>query len=214
MKLMSRRSWSRAAVHAVALAILLPAPAPMAAQRGAAPAEASLIYLVRHAERAQDDPRDPRLAPAGEARAEELARVLAGAPLTGVFSTDLRRTRATARPVAAAHGLEVEVYDSRPAGLAALAAELRARPGHHLVVGHSNTTPELVGLLGGDPGPPIPESEYDRLYVVLVWPAAGPVGTETPGSPPGGNAAPGGVTSTLLRYGARSGAAPAGGDAW
>ena len=41
--------------------------------------------------------------------------------------------------------------------------------GRHLVVGHSNTVPELVALLGGDGGPPIDEAgEYDRLYVVTL----------------------------------------------
>ena len=55
--------------------------------------------------------------------------------------------------------------------------------GRHLVVGHSNTTPELVTLLGGSPGTPIEEAdEYDRLYLVEVSPH-------------------GDVGSTLLRYG-------------
>lgn len=39
------------------------------------------------------------------------------------------------------------------------------------MVGHSNTTPELVSILGGEPGPPIDEaSEYDRLYVLVPAP--------------------------------------------
>ena len=53
-----------------------------------------------------------------------------------------------------------------------LAAALLSSPGRHLVVGHSNTTPELVGLLGGDPSSPIPEDEYDRLYVVRHQPGS------------------------------------------
>jgi hypothetical protein len=40
------------------------------------------------------------------------------------------------------------------------------------VVGHSNTTPELAGLLGGDPGSPISEDEYDRLYAICRRPGA------------------------------------------
>ena len=62
--------------------------------------ESSVIYLVRHAERADDHPTDPTLSPEGEARATELARLLADAPLTRVFSTDLRRTMSTAAPTA------------------------------------------------------------------------------------------------------------------
>jgi hypothetical protein len=35
------------------------------------------------------------------------------------------------------------------------------------VVGHSNTTPERVSLLGGQPTP-IAETEFDRLYQVII----------------------------------------------
>ena len=48
--------------------------------------------------------------------------------------------------------------------------------GNHLVVGHSNTPPMLVEALGGAPGGPIGEDEYDRLYVVTLAPD-GPVHT-------------------------------------
>ena len=62
--------------------------------------------------------------------------------------------------------LEVEIYDHRR--LDALIERLRREGGRHLVVGHSNTTPELVAALGGDPVSPIDEMEYDRLYIVTV----------------------------------------------
>lgn len=143
----------------------------------------SVIYLVRHAERAQDHPQDPTLSDEGDLRAVELARLLANAPLTRIFSTQYRRTMETAAPTAQAHGLEVESYDPRGPGLQAVAEQLRTTPGHHLVVGHSNTTPQLVAALGGDPVSAVDEMEYDRLYLVVVAPT-------------------GEVTSTLLRFGA------------
>ena len=50
-----------------------------------------------------------------------------------------------------------------------LADTIKARGGRHLVVGHSNTTPAMVEILGGDSGSPIVEEyEYDRLYVVSI----------------------------------------------
>jgi hypothetical protein len=61
--------------------------------------------------------------------------------------------------------LEVSLYDA--SDLAPFAEELLSTPGTHLVVGHSNTTPELVKALGGNPGPSIQSLEYDRLYMVL-----------------------------------------------
>jgi hypothetical protein len=54
-----------------------------------------------------------------------------------------------------------------------LADELISSPGRCLVVGHSDTTPELVRLLGGEPGPVIADDEYDRLYLLVYRPGVG-----------------------------------------
>lgn len=149
------------------------------------------VYLVRHAEKMSDS-RDPALSGAGRARAETLARVLKDTAVRHVHSSDYTRTRDTAGPVAKSHGLQVRLYD--PSDLPSIAASLLSAGGRHLVVGHSNTTPALVGLLGGAPGEPIEEkSEYDRLYVITV----------------GGD---GKAQTTLLRYGAPATPEPAGGS--
>jgi broad specificity phosphatase PhoE len=145
--------------------------------------EEVLVFLVRHAERADDGgmapEEDPHLSPAGEERAEALARMLEDAGITHIHSTDYLRTRETAAPLAAVTGLPVSLYDS--GNLAAFAAELLATPGRHLVVGHSNTTPDLVTALGGDPRGAIDSMEYDRLYMLSIG--------------------PGGVETVLLRFG-------------
>lgn len=59
------------------------------------------------------------------------------------------------------------LYDSSE--LEGLAERLRATPGRHLVSGHSNTTPRLARLLGGDSSD-MADHEYDRLYVVSLNP--------------------------------------------
>jgi phosphohistidine phosphatase SixA len=140
--------------------------------------ESTIVFLVRHAERADDHPGqalsamdpamagDPPLSPEGRRRADLLAQTLADANLTHIHSTDTRRTRETAAPTSNRTGVEVNLYDAED--LTGMARALSSTPGRHLVVGHSNTTPELVGLLGGDPGPPIQGLEYDRLYVVSL----------------------------------------------
>ena len=150
-----------------------PAPAPTAAP---APAmSGSVIYLVRHAETTGEG-EDPALSAAGEARAAALTRLLGQVPLDAVYSTDTQRTRQTAQAIASGHGLEINLYDHRR--LADLAATLRAHPGRYLVSGHSNTTPPLVELLGGDPGPELDHTwEYDRLYVLMLPAGGGPVAT-------------------------------------
>lgn len=143
-----------------------------------------VIYLVRHAEKASSD-KDSELTKAGRARALALARTLGDAGIETIHSTDFKRTRETAAPLAERLGLEIRIYDWDE--MEALATDLLCAGGRHLVVGHSDTTPELVGLLGGEPGPAVDErGEYDRLYVVTV----GPDGT---------------VTTILLRYGEPTG---------
>jgi phosphohistidine phosphatase SixA len=134
--------------------------------------EETLVFLVRHAERADDggmaSEEDPHLSAAGEERAEVLARMLKDAGITHIHSSDYLRTRETAAPLAAATGLDVSTYDARD--LESFAAELLATPGRHLVVGHSNSTPELVAALGGEPYGEIESMEYDRLYLVSICP--------------------------------------------
>jgi len=86
-------------------------------------------------------------------------------PLTRIYSSDYIRTRDTAAPLAAAKGLNVKIYN--PRDLEGLSERLLNETGHIVVVGHSNTTPELSQLLGGESGPPFVEAtEYDRLYIL------------------------------------------------
>lgn len=141
-------------------------------------ADATVVVVVRHAEKGNDDPRDPALSPDGEARAKALAATLAGAGLDAVYATQYRRTRQTAAPAADAAGLPVQVRpidaDNAAGYGASLLREIRALPAGStvLVVGHSNTVPLLVEAFAGTAGPAMPESEFDR-YTVVVLPADG-----------------------------------------
>lgn len=155
------------------IAVLLSSPGHTAAQEeSTAP---TVVYLVRHAERAENGTSDPPLSVAGQIRVQTLKAILADAGLSSVYSTDYERTRETARPIAEATDLTILPYD--PGDLGGFAEELRQAPGRHLVVGHSNTTPDLVAALGGDPGGAIDEMEYDRLYIVVLPPDRAPITT-------------------------------------
>lgn len=129
------------------------------------PAE-SVFIIVRHAEKSTDDPRDPSLSEAGLERASMLAERLAGMPLQAVYATPYRRTRQTATPTAEQHRLPVSDYDpGQPA--AELAAHLRqAHPqGAVLIVGHSNTVPDIASALSGENVPAMGEDEYGLILV-------------------------------------------------
>ncbi len=125
--------------------------------------------IVRHAEKASDDPRDPSLSPAGRQRALRLAERLREEPLRAVYVTHYRRTAQTAEPSAQAHALVARSYDARQPA-AAFAAQLRRAhsAGSVLVVGHSNTAPDIAAALCACSVAPMPETEFDRRMIVDI----------------------------------------------
>jgi len=140
---------------ALAVATLLPC---------AAMAEPDIIYLVRHGEKAADG-NDPPLTPQGRQRAQNIATMLHRAGIQAIFSTPTARTLDTAKPLSTSLSLPVQQYEAgKPE---ALVARIKTLQGPVLVVGHSNTLPELVRLFGGAPGPEIGDNEYDRLYQLV-----------------------------------------------
>ena len=128
------------------------------------------IVLVRHAEKVIDpNNNDPDLSPAGQARAQELVRVLAGTGINAIYATQYKRTQQTAKPLADKLGLPVTQINSR--STADLITQIRTqhRGQTVFVVGHNNTVPEIIAALGGPQYPTIPETEFDNLYIVTVY---------------------------------------------
>ncbi len=124
------------------------------------------LYLVRHAEKQPDGSHDPELTEAGKNRSEQLARWLHHKDIKEIWSSDYRRTRDTAIPLRSRLGLELNIYD--PRDLDDLARKLQHTQRTALIVGHSNTTPELARLLCDCFIADMEESEYDRLIVISV----------------------------------------------
>jgi probable phosphoglycerate mutase len=123
------------------------------------------LFIVRHADRAGAD---DALAPAGVARALELAHVLAREPLAAIYHSDTRRTRDTASPLAQAFGLAPL---ERPAlAVEALVEEILAehRGKRTLVVAHSNTAVQIITAAGGPVLSNIADEEFDNLFVLDV----------------------------------------------
>lgn len=105
------------------------------------------VWVVRHLNTPAGE-RDPDLLPEGQRAAAALATWFpAGMEPRAIYVSDFRRTRQTAAPLAARLGLTPIVYD--PANTPALIARVRAERGTVLVVGHSNTVPDIVEQLGG-----------------------------------------------------------------
>lgn len=139
--------------------------APRAPGGPESPPFPATIYVVRHAERSPDPPDDPHLSEAGYRRAQLLVDQVNAGAIAAILSTDTRRTRETAAPLAETAGIPVRIYDpGDPASLNALLAEPALNGRAVLVVGHSNTVPGIVERLTGAPVGPIDDDEYDRLY--------------------------------------------------
>ncbi|MGL1958182.1 MAG: histidine phosphatase family protein [Colwellia sp.] len=121
------------------------------------------LYLVRHAEK-QADAKNPSLTHCGQKRAEQLATLLSQTTIANVYSTSYKRTMATAKPSAKRHNLAIKNYN--PRHLAQLAQQLKQRKENSLIVGHSNTTPQLAALLSGEKIAPLSEHDYQQLYQI------------------------------------------------
>jgi phosphohistidine phosphatase SixA len=177
----ARRAWS-------ALLLLLASAGACAgqasdakpAQGDAAGGKVTTVFVVRHAEKAQEPAQDPALTEAGRARAEALARLLSGAGVKAVYTSQYARTKQTAEPLARLLGVPVGVValavkPDRPREVSEQSIrELKGRIEGHaggavLVVGHTNSVPDLIRELGGDVVPKMDEGRFDDLFVVTVY---------------------------------------------
>lgn len=132
-----------------------------------------IVVVVRHAERGSAPPGDVALSDAGQARAEELALALAEAQVDTIVTSQFRRTRDTAAPLARARGLSpviVQAGNDTAAHAAAVARAVRAGGKVVLVVGHSNTVPAIIGALGGPRMAELCDGEYANLFTLALTP--------------------------------------------
>jgi phosphohistidine phosphatase SixA len=123
-------------------------------------AEQPTWYFVRHFEKQLGD--NPSLTETGKFRAQALAAFFSDKSLNHVYSTDYHRTLETATPVVELKNVDIQSYD--PRNLVEFATKLKTLD-HVLVVGHSNTTPELLDLMGGEKIN-IEENDYGVVYML------------------------------------------------
>jgi broad specificity phosphatase PhoE len=122
------------------------------------------VVIVRHAEKAANDTKDPDLSPAGRARADALARILKDAEIKTVFATEFKRTQQTAAPISALSSVAPTIVPAKD--MTTLVSKLRQLTGNALVVGHGNTIADLIKVLGIETPVNIPDQEYTEIFVV------------------------------------------------
>jgi phosphohistidine phosphatase SixA len=147
-----------------------------------------IVFALRHADRTSADD----LSPAGEKRANLLARMLAESGVNIVYRSDAVRAARTVEPLKLRLGNALTVEEvgfPEPNGIvqhvATIVQSVRSQPTDAVVavVSHSNTVGPILEGLGSEPVDPIADNEFDKLFVLFR----------------GANAPP---TLLMLRYGA------------
>jgi phosphohistidine phosphatase SixA len=121
------------------------------------------IFVVRHDEK-QSDATDTPLSDAGHARAKCLAQTLKDAHITTALVTQYQRTQQTAAPTVNEFKAKQETIEAKSYDKIMRAAREAAKSGNVLIVGHSNTVPDLLKAFG-EPEVTIPDTSYDQLFV-------------------------------------------------
>jgi phosphohistidine phosphatase SixA len=132
--------------------------------------EITSAFVVRHAEKQNCPPpqdQQCQLTTDGESRAQTLANILSNSGVSAVLSTNTVRTLETANNTAQQAGLNVQTY-----GTSAEAVQLVK--GNHkgqtvLVVGHSNTVPQIIQGLGVD-NIPVVGNQFNNMFLVTIAP--------------------------------------------
>jgi phosphohistidine phosphatase SixA len=132
------------------------------------------VFLVRHTEREWKG-EDPPLTAVGEARAQALAAALRDSGITAIITTQWRRARDTAAPLAKLLKLTpgvVPVYDGKSRENIQAVADIvrRHKDETVLVVGHITVT-GVIAALGGPSLPTICENVFSDLF--LYTPSGG-----------------------------------------
>lgn len=125
------------------------------------------LYIVRHAERANDSD-TTSLSAEGLRRAGKLSQRLVRVKLDTIYVTPYTRTRQTALPTAQSKGLPLTQYPTSP--VAKLTQRVRTfRNKSALAVGHSNTVLEIAKYLGTTPvRKTIEHGDYANLLIVKM----------------------------------------------
>lgn len=128
------------------------------------------VILVRHAEKDASIAEDPPLTAAGRERSQQLVRMFENTGIQILITTPYARTRQTISPLA--QKLNLTPLEIKETDL--IVSQIRNEQAGKviLLVGHSNTIPELIQKLGGISISEIPDMQYDDLFI-LTLPASG-----------------------------------------
>jgi 2,3-bisphosphoglycerate-dependent phosphoglycerate mutase len=128
------------------------------------------VILVRHAEKKiEPENPDPDLTPQGVARAQEIARMFAGAGINTIYATQYKRTQQTVKPLSDRIDVPVTLVNSKQTDELVSRIQTENRGQTVFVAGHSDSVPAIVSVLSNEKFPDIPDNEYDNLFIVTIY---------------------------------------------
>jgi phosphohistidine phosphatase SixA len=129
---------------------------------------ARAVIVIRHAEKeSQGD--DPELTISGQDRAIALTRFLRHDKVDAIFVSEFKRTQETAEILA--HQREITPVIVKAGDTKALIDKINALPKDAVVVvvGHSNTVPDILAALGVKDKVAIKDQEFNRVFIVTPF---------------------------------------------
>lgn len=111
---------------------------------------------------------NPILTEQGKSRAQELIRILGDTGIQAIYTSQYVRTRLTAEPIAKQLSIPIREIDALKTP--DLVSEVLTKNTGQvvLIVGHSNSVPEIIEAFGGPAMDEIDETQFDNLFVLTI----------------------------------------------
>jgi broad specificity phosphatase PhoE len=124
-------------------------------------------YFIRHAEKA-DSSKNPDLSEKGLERAKEWQMLFSELSFDAIYSTDFNRTIQTIKPISVKQNKNFSLYNPKTIDIEAFKKETFGKT--ILIVGHSNTIPNMVNqIIKENKYSDIEENQFGNLYIVTIF---------------------------------------------
>lgn len=125
------------------------------------------IYILRHTEKADDTSEDPELSTAGIKRANYWKKVLQNIDFDKVFTTEFKRNIQTADIISKERTIQPDLYYPMSFDVLKFINQIKGQ--NVLIIGHSNTIPDMVNrLIDETKYPPMSHQNYNVMYIVTI----------------------------------------------
>ena len=127
------------------------------------PAASPDIFVMRHLN-TPAGAKDPDLTSAGHSAAVQLVKWFKRDRPAVIYVSSTKRAQQTAAPLALKLGVTLKIYN--PADTTALIAAVSGETRTVLIVGHSNTVPDIIQRLGGQPPAPLVHEDFGDIWKI------------------------------------------------